>query len=118
MHHLPTHQFGWTRHEPWIETRHAAEETRAFYARARADKMLAHWVAARLGLGLSQTQDYVDAVLHADIANRDHQAMLSMVAADLACVDPEDPDAHQAALAFRLAQFLARAFADLSAQCA
>ncbi|WP_182083857.1 ATPase inhibitor subunit zeta [Aureimonas sp. ME7] len=74
------------RHE-LSEQHHALRERRSFCDRARADRLVALWAAAKLGLGDAEAEAYADAVVRAGVAAPGGRGGFDRIAADLGPTD-------------------------------
>ena len=66
-----------------FENKFARDEAMQFKAQARANKMLAVWVAERLGLDESEVDDYVLQVIRSDFVEVGTEDVFRKIAADL-----------------------------------
>lgn len=70
--------------EEAFERRFAHDEELRFRAKARRDKLLGLWAAEKIGLSPAETDDYVAALIAADVAAHGDEAVFERLQADLA----------------------------------
>ena len=98
--------------EKGFEKKFAHDQELKFKAESRRDKMIAEWAAARLGLTGPAVDAYVNAVRHADLAEKGDADVVRKVAKDLADkgVTVTESEIHR-----HMGEFLAKAVADIEA---
>ena len=96
--------------EKGFEQKFAHDQELRFKAEARRNKMLAHWVAAKLGLTGQAVDDYVTAVRRADLAVAGDADVFGKLKADL---DANGVKITDADLRRQMDEFLATAVADI-----
>jgi hypothetical protein len=74
---------GFNDREKSFEKKFAMDEELKFRAEARRNKLLAQWVAEKLGLSGAAVDDYVKAVRKADLAEKGDEDVLRKVKKDL-----------------------------------
>ena len=68
------------------ERQYLLREERSFHSRARADRLVALWAAARMGLGENEALVYADEVVRAGVIAPGGRGGFDRIAADLAAV--------------------------------
>ena len=97
-----------------FEKKFALDEELKFRARARRDRLLAEWAAARMGLKGAEAADYVKAVRHADLALKgDLDGVLRKIGDDLAA---KGIAVSEAELRTASREFLAKAVAQIETE--
>jgi hypothetical protein len=97
-----------------FEKKFALDEELKFRARARRDRLLAEWAAAKLGLSGAAEADYVKAIRHADLIQKGElDGVLNKIAQDFAAkgVAVSEKEIRQASR-----EFLAKAVAQIEAE--
>ena len=95
------------------ESKFAHDDALRFQAIARRNKLLGHWVAAKLGKVGADAEDYARSIVRADLQEVGDDDVLRKVRADLeAGGQPVD----EAQLRATMIELMARAIADIEAQ--
>lgn len=99
--------------EKSFEKKFAMDEEARFKADARRNRLLAHWVAGKLGLSGAEVDDYVKAVRRADLASKGDEDVFVKIKKDF-----EDKGVAIADKELRKAMddFLAQAMRDIQAE--
>lgn len=96
--------------EQAFEKKFALDQDLKFRAEARRNKLLAEWAAAKLGITGDKLQEYIRAVLKADIEEKGDEDVFRKIRKDFdaAGVKVTDADIRQA-----MGEFLAKAVSDI-----
>ncbi len=70
--------------EAGFEAKFAHDADTEFRVVARANKLLGHWAAGKLGLSADASDDYAREVVHAEFEKAGHAGVFAKVMADLA----------------------------------
>ena len=73
--------------EAGFEAKFAHDADTEFRVVARANKLLGHWAAGKLGLSADARDDYAREVVHAEFEKAGHAGVFAKVMADLAARD-------------------------------
>ena len=95
--------------EQAYEKKFALDQDLKFRAEARRNKLIAEWAAAKLGISGAGLQDYVRAVLKADLEESDHD-VFRKIRKDFDAAGITVPDAEIRRL---MGEFLAKAVSDI-----
>ena len=95
--------------EQAYEKKFALDQDLKFRAEARRNKLIAEWAAAKLGISGAGLEDYVRAVLKADLEESDHD-VFRKIRKDFDAAGITVPDAEIRRL---MGEFLAKAVSDI-----
>jgi hypothetical protein len=98
--------------EKSFEKKFAHDQDLKFKAESRRNKMIGEWAAAKLGLAGGAVDDYIKAVRRADLAVKGDDDVVRKLVTDLTDKGVSVPEAEIRA---KLAEFLAKAVADIEA---
>ena len=70
--------------EAGFEAKFSHDADTAFRITARANKLLGHWAAGKLGLNADAADDYARSIVHAEFEKAGHAGVVAKVKADLA----------------------------------
>lgn len=96
-----------------FEKKFAHDQDLKFKAESRRNKMLAEWVAAKMGLTGSEVEDYVKTVRRADLATKGDDDVFQKVKGDLTAKGIKLADAE---LRKAMDGFLAQAVSDIEGE--
>jgi len=99
--------------EQAFEKKFALDQDLKFRAEARRNKLIAEWAAAKLGIAGTGLQDYVRAVLKADIEAKGDQDVFRKLRKDFDSAGVKVPDAE---IRRMMGEFLAKAVSDIEAE--
>ena len=95
------------------EGKFAHDEALRFRAFARRNKLLGHWVAAKLGKNAAEAEDYARSVMRADLQEAGDEDVLRKVHADLEASGQAVSDAE---LRATMNELLGRAMREVEAE--
>ena len=98
--------------EQAFEKKFALDQDLKFRAEARRNKLLAEWAAAKLGIRGAALQDYVSAVVKADLEEKGDEDVFRKIRKDFDAAGVKVPDAEIRAV---MGEFLAKAVSDIEA---
>ena len=98
--------------EQAFERKFALDQDLKFRAEARRNKLIAEWAAAKLGIMGSALQDYVRAVVKADLEEKGDDDVFRKLHNDFAAAGVKVTDAEIRA---QMGEYLAKAVADIEA---
>jgi hypothetical protein len=98
--------------EQAFEKKFALDQDLKFRAEARRDKLLAEWAAAKLGIMGGALQDYVKAVLRADLQQKGEEDVFRKIRKDFDDSGVNVPDAEIRQV---MGDFLAKAVSEIEA---
>ncbi len=98
--------------EQAFEKKFALDQDLKFRAEARRNKLTAEWAAAKLGIGDAGVQDYVRAVLKADLEEKGDDDVFRKIRKDFDGAGVKVPDAEIRRV---MGEFLAKAVNDIEA---
>lgn len=96
--------------EKGYEKKFALDQDLKFRAEARRNKLLAEWAAAKLGIMGSALEDYVRAVLKADLEEKGDEDVFRKIHNDFIGAGLKIPDAE---IRSQMSEFLAKAVAEI-----
>ncbi len=96
--------------EKGFEKKFAHDADLKFKAESRRNKMLAEWAGAKLGLTVTELEDYIKAVRKSDLAEKGDDDVFRKVKADL---DAKSIQVSDADLRKAMSEFLAKAVAEV-----
>ncbi len=99
--------------EQAFEKKFALDQDLKFRAEARRNKLLAEWAAAKLGIAGAALQDYVRAVLKAEIEEKGDQDVFRKIRKDFDAAGVNVPDAE---IRRTMGELLAKAVSDIEAE--
>jgi len=99
--------------EKSYEKKFALDEELKFKSEQRRNRLLAEWVAAKLGLSGAAVEDYVKAVRKADLASKGDEDVFQKIRKDFADKAVPLPDAE---LRKAMVEFLAKAVEQIEAE--
>lgn len=99
--------------EQAFEKKFALDQDLKFRAEARRNKLLAEWAAQKLGISGPAVQDYVRAVLKADIEEKGDHDVFRKLRKDFDAAGVKVPDADIRAT---MGELLAKAVSDIEAE--
>ena len=99
--------------EQGFEKKFALDQDLKFRAEARRNKLLAEWAAAKLGITGNALQDYVRAVLKADIEEKGDEDVFRKIRKDFDTAGVKVPDSE---IRRTMGEFLAKAVSGIEAE--
>ena len=99
--------------EQAFEKKFALDQDLKFRAEARRNKLIAAWAAGKLGLSGGNVQDYVHAVLKADLEEKGDHDVFRKIRKDFDTAGVKVSDAEIRRL---MGEFLAKAVSDIEAE--
>ena len=99
--------------EQAFEKKFALDQDLKFRAKARRDKLTAEWAAGKLGISGTGLQDYVRAVLKADIEEKRDQDVFRKIRKDF---DAAGVSVSDAEIRGMMGELLAKAVSDIEAE--
>jgi hypothetical protein len=98
--------------EQAFEKKFALDQDLKFRAEARRNKLLAEWAAAKLGIMGAALQDYVKAVLRADLQETGDQDVFRKIRKDF---DDRGVNVSDAEIRQAMGEFLSKAVSEIEA---